>query len=232
MGSYSLESFSQPPPLLSHLISTFHLHSPSTSISLFLSPPSCHLPSLHLFPPTPYPPHPLALTLSPSSLSPSLSPSRLSGISLSLLPKYPQFHPPTTTLSFSLHIFSPSSPFNLPSILPSHPQYPPFSHFSTTNLTPPPSPNTTSLTLSTILPIHGSTYPRDNLSPIHSFTNTPSPLWAISPGSQPCPPCVCGHLLFTSGFLSLNSVVFFLLKKKEEVNGSQCDDILLAIFKC
>merc|ERR1712166_1742239 len=77
---------------------------------------------------------------SPSSLSPSLSPSRLSGTSLSLLPKYPQFHPPTTTLSFSLHIFSPSSPFNLPSILPSHPQYPPFSHFSTTNLTPPPLP--------------------------------------------------------------------------------------------
>ena len=151
---------------------------PSTSNSLFLSPPSCRLPPLHPFPPTPLPPHPLALTLSPSSLSPSLSPSRLSGISLSLLPKHPQFHPPTTTLSFSLHISSPSSPFHLPSTLPSHPQYPPFSHFSTTNLTPPPSPNTPSLTLSTILPIHGSTYPRDNLSPIHSFTNTPSPLWA------------------------------------------------------
>ena len=53
--------------------------------------------------------------------------------------------------------------------------------------------------------------------------------------------CVCGHLLFTSGFLSLNSVVFFLLKKKEEVKrlsvvsqkfDSQCDNILLAIFKC
>ena len=204
--------FHLPPPF------TLHLHFPSFSL---LPPATFPLSTFFPLPPTP-------LTLSPSlSLPPPSPPPSLHLACLaSHYPSYPNtlnstlLPPPSPSLyTYSLHLLPSTSLLSSLATLNTHPS--PTSLLPTSLLPPLPIP----------LPSpYPPSYPSTGVlileitSRLSIASLTPPLLSGRSHQDHSLAHrCVCGHLLFTSGFLSLNSVVFFLLKlKKHELSLSFC----------